>query len=97
MRTLSLGTIYELEKHRVCDVKLSELVESRGWKEDLAAMVCLITLRSRHHGDGIAAVVLVEASWARATTHHRVAIHAHRIVVVERLEIVGLRLLSELC
>lgn len=87
MRTLALRAVDQLEEHRVCDVQLREFVESRSRQEDLAAMVCLITLRSGHHGDRVAAVVLIEASWASAATHHGVAIHAHRIVVVERLSL----------
>jgi len=62
MCAFAFCAVDDLEQHRVGDVKLRELVESRGRQEELATMVGLFALRSRHHRDRIAAVVLVKAA-----------------------------------
>jgi hypothetical protein len=62
MCTFALCAVDDLKQHRVGDVKLRKLVEGRGGHEELATMVCLLALRSGHHGDRIAAVVFIEAA-----------------------------------
>jgi hypothetical protein len=61
-----LGAVDKLEEHRVGDVQPRKLVQSAGWKEYFASMVCLDTIRTGEHGNGIAPKVLVEAP--RGTT-----------------------------
>lgn len=75
-----LLAIYELEEHGVCNVESSELVERTWWKEHFATMVCLFALWARQHGDGIAAEVLIEASWS--STAAKGLVHGHGVVFV---------------
>lgn len=76
MRALALGSVDNLKQHGVGDVKLRELVEGRCGQEEFTAVVCLFALGSRHHGDRIASVVLIEAARPRARTLlHRALVH----------------------
>ena len=69
-------------------MKLRELVEGRSRQEELATVIGLLALRSRHHGDRIAAVVFVEA--ARSGTS-RPLLHGPLVHVgVVLIEVVGL-------
>lgn len=60
-----------------------KLVESRGGQEDLAAVVCFVSFGAGHHGDGVAAVVLIEATGSTCARHHCALVHVGGIVVVE--------------
>ena len=62
MCAFALCAVDDLEQHRIGDVQLGELVEGRSRQEELATMVGSLALRSRHHGDRIAAVVFIEAA-----------------------------------
>lgn len=82
MCAFALCAVDDLEQHRIGDVELCELVESRGRQEELATVVGLLALRSRHHGDRIAAVVLVEAaSPATSPLLHRPLVHVGVVLV----------------
>jgi hypothetical protein len=67
MCAFALRPVDDLEQHRVCDVKLRELVERGGRQEEFSAMVGLLALVSRHHGDRIAAVVFIETACPSTT------------------------------
>ena len=83
MRLLSVpGAVDELEEHGIRNVQPRELVQSTGWQEHFAAVVCVFTLRSGQHGNGIAAKVFVKAAGRASATQHGVLIHGHRIVFV---------------
>lgn len=82
MRPLALCAVYELEEHGVCDVEPGELVESRWRKKHFAAMVCVFSLGSGHHDDGVAAKVFVKAARRTAANAHGCLVHGHGIVRV---------------
>jgi hypothetical protein len=88
MCAFALCAVDNLEQHRIGDVKLRELVEGRSRQEELATMVGLLALRSRHHSDRIAAVVFIEAA-SPATSRpllHGPLVHVGVVLV----EVVGL-------
>lgn len=83
MCLLALVSVVQLEEHRVGDVKSGELVEGGRWQEDFAAVIGGLSLRTRHHGDGIAAVVFVESALASSTREHAACLeHGHGVFVV---------------
>jgi len=60
MRGFAYVAIDELEDHRIGNMEAGELVEGRSWKEDLAPVVCIDSLRALHHHNRVAAVVFIE-------------------------------------
>lgn len=79
-----LVPIYQLEEHRVCNVQPCQLVEGAGWHHDLSAMVDILSLGTRQHGNGVAAIVFVEAArlHAACSAHHAWGEYAGHGVVV---------------
>lgn len=82
---LLLRAVDQLKQHRIRDMHPRELVQRAGWQEDLSPMVCALPLRARHHGDGVAAEVLVEAAGrhaAGASLGQGVLVHGHGVARV---------------
>lgn len=87
-----LRAVVQLEKHRVCNVKAGELVQCAGWHNDLATVVHVFSLGTGEHGNGIAAVVFIEATSGTTRAHHAAADYPiHRVVEVIRSELELLR------
>ena len=89
MCALALCSVDDLEQHGIGDVELRELVEGRSRQEELATVIGLLTLRSRHHSDRIAAVVFVEAASPATggSLLHSPLVHAG-VVLVEVVSLV---------
>lgn len=75
-----LGTVVQLEKHRVGDVKACKLIQCARRHNDLAAMVHVLSLGSWHHCNGVAAVIFIEAASCTTWAHHAAHHTLHRIV-----------------
>lgn len=73
-----LCAVDQLEKHRICDVQPCKLVEGAGREEHLAAVVGILTVRARQHGNGVTAEVFIESPCRPATTHSLIG--GHRVV-----------------
>lgn len=77
-----LCSIVQLEKHRISDVKPSQLIQGTGRHDNLATVVHILSLWSRHHCYRIATVVLVEAASGTAAMEHGGAHDSlHRVVL----------------
>lgn len=84
VRHAILVPIYQLEEHGVRDVQSCQFVERAGRHYDLSSVVHVLSLGTRQHGDGVTAVVFVEAArWhAACSTQHAWGKHAGHGVVV---------------
>lgn len=61
MGVFALLAVDHFHQKRPLDVELRDLVQSRGWQDDLGAEVELRSLGAGSHDEGVASVVLVES------------------------------------
>jgi hypothetical protein len=73
-----LCAVNQLKEHRICDVQPCELIEGAGREEHFAAMVGILTVRARQHGDGVTTEVFIESPCRPAATHGLIG--GHRVV-----------------
>lgn len=84
MRMATFLAVDQLHEQWPLDVKLRDLVESRGRKKNLGAVVEFRSLVSRRHNDGITSVIFVESLDDRSAC---LAGHVVEVIRVARIEI----------
>ena len=72
--------VKELKEHGVGDVQSRQLLERRGWHNDLSAIVEIFSFWAGEHDGGVAAVVFIEAFGSSSPEH--VLVHGQRILVL---------------
>lgn len=88
MRHSLLRTIVQLEKHWVCNMKAGKLVQCARRHDDLAAVIDVLSLGPRKHGNWITTVVFIEATSGATRGNHAAAEYAlHGVVEVTGSEL----------